>query len=357
VEKLMSQLNRAFKCSLFVFLASFPLLTSADVPTKGKPRTARMVGGEFIQSSRSPIAYIETEEFSCSGTLVAPQQILTAAHCIGGSAEKYSVMVGGKWFGVSEIIQNSSYDQNGTTESSNSKFDVGMLILSTSVTHVPPIPIALNSPLAPGNRGYIFGFGTNQFSSNAQPKDFGKAGKVIITAVADGMFDTDAADTGVTVCSGDSGGPVISVVNSFPSVIGVVSTSGSGDESDGSCTEGDGTSQFVDIQSTESQEFLAGFPDARSTGGTFEFLAQQSATLEKEATKASKQRDLKKLKSLSKSISMKLGGLRPYVDSTRESLFNRAISALKRASASKRLKDGAKQAKAAASSLSALSKL
>ncbi len=354
----MGIVNRTFSVALISSIFIAPSFAVADPHNhkRGTPRTGSMLGGAFLESSRSPVAYIETDNFTCSGTLVAPTKILTAAHCIGGPAENYAVLVAGNWYSVNEIGQHQSYDQEGTTEASNSKFDVGMITLSAAVTNVPPIPIANASPLAPGLRGTVYGFGTNQYSSDSQPKNFGKTGRVVVSSVAEGMFETDAWDTGVTVCSGDSGGPVIAVINSFPSVIGVVSTSGSGDEPDGTCTEGDGTSQFVDIQSESSLEFLAQYPDAQESTGTFAFLKSQSAAFAKQATSASKQKDVKKIKKLAKAIAEKIGGLRPYTDGRREGLLNKAITALNKAASSKKKADAAKQAKSAASNLGSLAK-
>jgi len=316
-----------------------------------------MLGGSFIDSSRSPIAFIAGADFTCSGTLIGPREILTAAHCIEGRAVDYIVYVGGANYAVSEMAFNSLFDPDGSTESSNSQFDVGMILLSQNVTNVPPIPIASSLPLTPGISGTVFGFGTNELGATDQPFINEKAGRILLSSVADGMFSSSMEDTGVTVCSGDSGGPVISTLNGVPMVIGVVSTGDSQNTANDVCVEGYGGSNFVDIQSASATAFLSTFPGVMHSGNGFSFIASRSAAVEKQVRKGLKFTSLKRIKSLAKTSSLTVSGLKPYADGTRGNLLSRTITSLGKSSSSRKIKDAVRNLKAAVTYLKQLSAL
>lgn len=329
----------------------------AEVQKKNRPVTGQMLGGIHVDAGKTSVAYIEGADFVCSGTLVGSRQILTAAHCIGGEAEDYAVYVGGRTYDVSEIWAHESYDQEGTTDPSNSQYDVGMLILDAPVRNVPAIPIATNSPLFVGQRATLFGFGTNELPYDKQPEIDHKVGRLIIGAIDSGMFETYIEDTGVADCSGDSGGPVIAVVNGFPSVIGVVSTGGSDNLENGKCIPGDGTSQFVDIQTESSINFLANFPEASTQGSGYAFIKAQSKSLEKQVTAAAKLSNLSKMKKQAATLMKKVGTLKVYANNARNSLLDKAVASLKKVSSAKNKSAGSKVLKSAASNLKSIAAL
>ena len=65
----------------------------------------------------------------------------------------HSVYVGGNTHTAKAIYFNQAYDQEGTTDASNSQNDLGMIVLSTPVTSVSPVAIAAKAPLVVGQVG------------------------------------------------------------------------------------------------------------------------------------------------------------------------------------------------------------
>jgi hypothetical protein len=156
---------------------------------------------------------------ACTATLIAPDRVLTAAHCVKGSKQTFEV--GGGVYDVAEAINHPGW------KGSAPNFDIAVLKLATPVTNVTPMPLA-SEPPHPGEPIIIVGFGlTGVGTGDSGVKRMANTNVKLVKKQV--FWIGDGSGSGPTVCYGDSGGPTLVFRDGVEQLLGVHSTTQGGE--------------------------------------------------------------------------------------------------------------------------------
>ncbi len=223
-----------FKGSLLALVLATSAPAFADAPILGGTRTNV---GDFPTTVALRIG-----QGLCTGTLITPEWVLTAAHCVtpslaglGSQAQltaqtqvifdTNSALSGGTAIGAAETIPHPSFNEQGLGDN-----DIGLIKLKSPKTDRAVVHVNRVAGDAPaGLVVTMVGYGVHTAGTQNAGTEYTLKDKTTVScqnadsSLSDGLLLCFSQQDGKGKCQGDSGGPSFAMINGVQTQVGITS--------------------------------------------------------------------------------------------------------------------------------------
>ncbi|MCB0335451.1 MAG: trypsin-like serine protease [Bdellovibrionales bacterium] len=153
----------------------------------------------------------------CSGALLTSEHVLTAAHCLDRNLGTFGVFVDETGnFDFIEAAETTIHPDWISVP--GNPHDIGVVRLKRPISSREFAPLLLSKDIQKSDMLEIYGYGLDENDEAGTLRQ----GRMKVNSIeTDGNIFANFEDTGMNICSGDSGGPVASIGKSGIGIVGV----------------------------------------------------------------------------------------------------------------------------------------